>query len=64
MQNEVYHLTAAGIERSAEPRDFALALGGFLLLTVWKKPPWIAVVRRPRYRVLCDPPADMILRER
>jgi chromate transporter len=25
------------------PRDFALALGGFLLLTVWKLPPWIAV---------------------
>ncbi len=26
------------------PRDFALALGGFLLLTVWKTPPWIVVV--------------------
>ncbi len=26
------------------PRDFALALGGFLLLTVWKLPPWIVVV--------------------
>jgi chromate transporter len=26
------------------PRDFALALGGFLLLTVWKAPPWIVVV--------------------
>jgi chromate transporter len=26
------------------PRDFALALGGFLLLTVWKMPPWIVVV--------------------
>ena len=25
-------------------RDFALALGGFLLLTVWKAPPWIVVV--------------------
>jgi chromate transporter len=25
------------------PRDFALALGGFLLLTVWKLPPWIVV---------------------
>lgn len=25
------------------PRDFALALGGFLLLTVWKAPPWIVV---------------------
>lgn len=26
------------------PRDFALALGGFLLLTVWRLPPWIVVV--------------------
>ncbi|MEI5682660.1 chromate efflux transporter [Mesorhizobium sp. CGMCC 1.15528] len=26
------------------PRDFALALAGFLLLTVWKAPPWIVVV--------------------
>lgn len=26
------------------PRDFALALSGFLLLTVWKAPPWIVVV--------------------
>lgn len=26
------------------PRDFALALGGFLLLTVWKVPPWIVVI--------------------
>lgn len=25
------------------PRDFALAVGGFLLLTVWKMPPWIVV---------------------
>lgn len=25
------------------PRDFALALVGFLLLTVWKAPPWIVV---------------------
>jgi chromate transporter len=25
-------------------RDFTLALGGFLLLTVWKVPPWIVVV--------------------
>ena len=25
------------------PRDFALALGGFLLLTVWKAPSWIVV---------------------
>ena len=28
----------------ATPRDFALALAGFLLLTVWKLPPWIVVV--------------------
>jgi chromate transporter len=26
------------------PRDFALALAGFLLLTVWKLPPWFVVV--------------------
>ncbi|MGO9237076.1 MAG: chromate efflux transporter [Methylocella sp.] len=26
------------------PRDFALALAGFLLLTIWKAPPWIVVV--------------------
>lgn len=26
------------------PRDFALALLGFVLLTVWKTPPWIVVV--------------------
>jgi chromate transporter len=26
------------------PRDFALALGGFSLLTVWKAPPWVVVV--------------------
>jgi chromate transporter len=25
------------------PRDFALALGGFLALTVWKAPPWVVV---------------------
>lgn len=25
-------------------RDFALALAGFLLLTVWKTPPWIVVI--------------------
>jgi chromate transporter len=25
------------------PRDFALAMGGFLLLTVWKAPPWVVV---------------------
>jgi chromate transporter len=26
------------------PRDFAVALAGFLLLTVWKLPPWVVVV--------------------
>jgi chromate transporter len=26
------------------PRDFALALGGFLLLTVWKMPSWVVVM--------------------
>jgi chromate transporter len=26
------------------PRDFALAVGGFLLLTVWKLPPLIVVI--------------------
>lgn len=26
------------------PRDFAVALAGFLLLTVWRLPPWIVVV--------------------
>jgi chromate transporter len=26
------------------PRDFVLALAGFLLLTVWKAPPWVVVV--------------------
>ncbi len=26
------------------PRDFALALGGFLLLAVWRAPPWVVVV--------------------
>jgi chromate transporter len=26
------------------PRDFALALAGFLFLTVWKWPPWVVVV--------------------
>ncbi|HSI39840.1 MAG TPA: chromate efflux transporter [Xanthobacteraceae bacterium] len=26
------------------PRDFAVALAGFLLLTVWKLPPWIVVL--------------------
>ena len=25
-------------------RDFALAVGGFLLLTVWKAPPWVVVM--------------------
>jgi chromate transporter len=28
----------------SNPRDFALALAGFLLLAVWKLPPWIVVV--------------------
>jgi chromate transporter len=28
----------------ATPRDFALALAGFLLLTVWKLSPWIVVM--------------------
>lgn len=28
----------------ASPRDFAVALAGFVLLTVWKTPPWIVVV--------------------
>ena len=26
------------------PRDFTLALAGFILLTVWKTPPWVVVV--------------------
>jgi chromate transporter len=26
------------------PRDFALAVGGFLLLTAWKAPPWVVVM--------------------
>jgi chromate transporter len=26
------------------PGDFALAVGGFLLLTVWKGPPWMVVI--------------------
>jgi chromate transporter len=26
------------------PRDFALAVTGFLLLTVWKLPPWAVVL--------------------
>jgi chromate transporter len=26
-----------------DPRDFALALSGFVLLTVWKCPPWAVV---------------------
>ena len=26
------------------PRDFAVALIGFVLLTVWKTPPWVVVV--------------------
>jgi chromate transporter len=28
----------------ATPRDFALALFGFLLLVVWKVPSWVVVV--------------------
>ena len=27
-----------------DPRDFALALTGFILLAVWKAPPWAVVV--------------------
>ena len=27
-----------------DPYDFALALSGFILLTVWKTPPWVVVV--------------------
>jgi chromate transporter len=27
------------------PYDFALGLTGFILLTVWKAPPWMVVVR-------------------
>ena len=34
------------------PRDFALALAGFLLLTVWKLPPWGVVVLTAAGRVL------------
>lgn len=26
------------------PRDFVLVLAGFLALTIWKFPPWVAVV--------------------
>jgi hypothetical protein len=32
------------------PRDFALAVGGFLLLTVWKAPPWVVVVLLATFR--------------
>jgi chromate transporter len=37
---------AAGSRTSAvlTSADFALALSGFLLLVVWKAPPWIVVV--------------------
>src|SRR3546814_4313241 len=28
------------------PYDFALALGGFVLLTVWKAPPWVVEMGR------------------
>ena len=27
-----------------DPRDFGLALTGFVLLAVWKAPPWLVVV--------------------
>jgi chromate transporter len=27
-----------------DPRDFALALVGFVLLAVWQAPPWLVVV--------------------
>jgi chromate transporter len=37
------------------PRDFALALAGFLLLTVWKMPPWIVVVVLAVAGVLSSP---------
>jgi chromate transporter len=37
------------------PRDFALALGGFLLLTVWKLPPWIVVVLLAAAGILSQP---------
>jgi chromate transporter len=47
--DEIRHLGAAlysPIWTSAvlSPRDFAVALGGFLLLAVWKVQPWIVVL--------------------
>ena len=38
----IYH--PVWISAVLTPRDFALALGGFLLLVVWKMPPWVVVV--------------------
>jgi chromate transporter len=38
------------------PRDFALALAGFLLLTVWKVPPWIVLVLLAGAGVLASSP--------
>ena len=35
--------TRSGPAPILTPRDFALALAGFLLLSVWKAPPWIVV---------------------
>jgi chromate transporter len=29
------------------PADFALALAGFLALTMWKLPPWVVVIALP-----------------
>jgi chromate transporter len=37
----LYHPVWTGAILAAQ--DFALALTGFLLLTVWKAPPWMAV---------------------
>jgi len=34
------------------PPDFALALAGFLLLTVWRAPPWIVVLLLAAARTL------------
>lgn len=38
----LYHPVGTGAIRN--PSDFAVALAGFVLLTVWKCPPWIVVV--------------------
>tara|TARA_B100000378_G_scaffold218878_1_gene182164 strand:- start:661 stop:1296 length:636 start_codon:yes stop_codon:yes gene_type:complete len=35
-----------------EPADFALALAGFLLLTVWRWPAWLVVIALPLVTVL------------